>query len=139
MASLENRTGYWNIIFYFGGQRYVRSLKTKDEKEANDLASRLERRQRLVESGDLDMPAGVDVPTFLLTDGKLTIALVHLFFNVAGTILIYPVVQIRNIPLMAARKLADVAVASRKWALLYVVLLFYGLPAIFAVLNKFFG
>ena len=66
----------------------------------------------------------------------LTIALVHLFFNVAGTILIYPIVQIRNIPLMAARKLADVAVASRKWALLYVVILFYGLPALFAVLNK---
>jgi sodium-dependent phosphate cotransporter len=68
----------------------------------------------------------------------LTIALVHLFFNVAGTILIYPVVQIRNIPLMAARKLADVAVTSRKWALLYVAALFYGLPAVFAVLNKFF-
>ena len=69
----------------------------------------------------------------------LTIALVHLFFNVAGTILIYPIVQIRNIPLMAARKLADVAVASRKWALLYVVILFYGLPALFAVLNKLLG
>ena len=69
----------------------------------------------------------------------LTIALVHLFFNVTGTILIYPVVQIRNIPLIAARKLADVAVTSRKWALLYVVALFYGLPAVFAVLNKLFG
>jgi len=33
VASLENRTGYWNIIFYFGGQRYLRSLRTKDEKE----------------------------------------------------------------------------------------------------------
>ncbi len=69
----------------------------------------------------------------------LTIALVHLLFNLTGTLLIYPVVQIRNIPLMAARKLADVAVTSRKWALVYVVMLFYGLPALFAVLNKFFG
>ncbi len=69
----------------------------------------------------------------------LTIALVHLLFNLTGTLLIYPVVQIRNIPLMAARKLADVAVTSRKWALLYVALLFYGLPAVFAILNKLFG
>ncbi len=68
----------------------------------------------------------------------LTIALVHLLFNLTGTVLIYPVVQIRNIPLMAARKLADVAVTSRKWALLYVALLFYGLPAVFAILNKLF-
>ena len=52
--------------------------------------------------------------------------------------MIYPVVQIRNIPLMAARKLADVAVTSRKWALLYVALLFYGLPAVFAILNRLF-
>ena len=68
----------------------------------------------------------------------LTIALVHLLFNVTGTVMIYPVVQIRNIPLMAARKLADVAVTSRKWALLYVALLFYGLPAVFAILNRLF-
>ncbi len=69
----------------------------------------------------------------------LTIALVHLLFNVAGTALIYPVAQIRNLPLMAARKLADVAVVSRKWALIYVAALFYGLPAVFAILNKLFG
>ena len=69
----------------------------------------------------------------------LTIALVHLLFNLTGTILVYPVERIRNLPLMAARKLADVAVESRKWALLYVVVLFYGLPATFAVLNKIFG
>ena len=69
----------------------------------------------------------------------LTIALVHLLFNLAGTVLIYPVEQIRNVPLMAARKLADVAVISRKWALIYVALLFYGLPAVFAILNKLFG
>ena len=69
----------------------------------------------------------------------LTIALVHLLFNLTGTVMIYPVVRIRNVPLMAARKLADVAVISRKWALLYVALLFYGLPAVFAILNRLFG
>ena len=66
----------------------------------------------------------------------ITIALVHLLFNVTATLLIFPVGRIRNIPLMAARRLAAVAVRSRKWALLYVVILFYGLPALFAVLNR---
>ena len=69
----------------------------------------------------------------------LTIALVHLLFNLSATILVYPVERIRNIPLAAARKLADVAAESRRWALLYVVLLFYGVPALFAFLGNFFG
>jgi sodium-dependent phosphate cotransporter len=66
----------------------------------------------------------------------VTIALVHLLFNLSGTILIYPVRAIRNLPLGAARKLADVAVRSRVLALAYVAVLFYGLPALFALLNR---
>jgi sodium-dependent phosphate cotransporter len=66
------------------------------------------------------------------------IALVHVLFNLSGIALIYPVPFIRRLPLVAARFLAELAVESRKWALLYVVSLFYGLPAILVVLNKFF-
>jgi sodium-dependent phosphate cotransporter len=65
----------------------------------------------------------------------ITIALVHLLFNLSGTILIFPLGRIRRIPLGAAQWLANVAVRSRRWALLYVAGLFYGLPAIFATLN----
>jgi sodium-dependent phosphate cotransporter len=68
----------------------------------------------------------------------LTIALVHLLFNVAGIILVYPVERIRNIPLAAARHLADVAAESRKWALLYVAGIFYAIPALFALVESFF-
>jgi sodium-dependent phosphate cotransporter len=64
----------------------------------------------------------------------LTIALVHFLFNISATLLIFPVERIRNIPLRAAERLASVAVASRRWALLYVIILFYGIPALFAVL-----
>lgn len=70
MAGLEKRNGRFNVIIRFGGKRFVRSLKTTDENEATELVARLERRQRLVETGDLDIPDGADVPTFLLTDGK---------------------------------------------------------------------
>jgi hypothetical protein len=51
-------------------------------------------------------------------------------------LLIYPVGAIRRAPLTAARKLADVAVRSRVLALAYVAILFYGLPALFALLNR---
>ena len=66
------------------------------------------------------------------------IALVHVLFNLSGIALVYPVPFIRRLPLVAARSLARAAVESRKWALLYVLSLFYGLPAILVVLNKFF-
>lgn len=67
------------------------------------------------------------------------IALVHVLFNLSGIALIYPVPFIRRLPLVAARWLAQLAVESRKWALLYVLGLFYGLPAILVVLEEFFG
>jgi sodium-dependent phosphate cotransporter len=66
------------------------------------------------------------------------IALVHVLFNLSGIALVYPVPFIRRLPLIAARSLARAAVESRRWALLYVLGLFYGLPAILVVLNKFF-
>ena len=66
----------------------------------------------------------------------LTIALVHLLFNLSATALIFPIDRIRNLPVRAAERLAGVAVRSRRWALLYVLLLFYGVPAIFALLNQ---
>ncbi len=65
----------------------------------------------------------------------ITVALVHLLFNVSGTILVYPVKQIRHIPLAAARTLANIAVRSRIWALVYVFGLFYALPALIAMIN----
>ncbi len=69
----------------------------------------------------------------------LTIALVHLLFNVTGTVLVYPYEPIRRIPLYLASRLADVAVESKRWAIVYVVGLFYGIPALFAVLAHMLG
>lgn len=69
----------------------------------------------------------------------LTIALVHLLFNLTGTLLVYPYEPIRRIPLYLASRLADVAVESRRWAVLYVVGLFYVIPVLFAVLNHVLG
>ena len=69
----------------------------------------------------------------------LTIALVHMLFNVSGIVIIYPFEPIRRIPLLLARTLADVAVRSKGWAIVYVVGLFYVVPMLFAVFNEVLG
>jgi len=66
----------------------------------------------------------------------LTIALVHLLFNIAGIVLIYPARPIRRIPLLLARKLADAAVRSRKHAVFYVLGLFFALPALLVLIDR---
>ena len=68
-------------------------------------------------------------------EAGVVIALTHLMFNLAGTILIYPVETVRRIPLRAARKLGAIAVRSKAAAVGYVALLFYALPALFAFLR----
>ena len=69
----------------------------------------------------------------------LTIALVHLLFNLSATVLIYPWEPIRRIPLTLASRLADVAVDSKWLAIAYVVGLFYAIPVLFAVLSEMLG
>lgn len=66
----------------------------------------------------------------------LTIALVHLLFNVTGTLIVYPIPAIRRIPLALARALAAVALRSRWWAIGYVLLLFYVAPAVAALIHE---
>ncbi|MFH1502727.1 MAG: Na/Pi symporter [Candidatus Eisenbacteria bacterium] len=68
----------------------------------------------------------------------LTIALVHLLFNIAGIIVIYPYKPIRKIPLTLARKLADAAVRSRRNAIFFVIGLFYALPAVLILMDRWF-
>lgn len=72
-------------------------------------------------------------------EAGLTIALVHMLFNLSGITIIYPVERIRNLPLKAARALADIAARSKLLAIAFVVVLFYGLPALFAILGHVFG
>jgi solute carrier family 34 (sodium-dependent phosphate cotransporter) len=72
-------------------------------------------------------------------EAGLIIALAHLLFNGIGALLVYPTPAIRRLPLRAARTLADVAVRSRTLAIVYVVVLFYLIPAAFAYLSHIFG
>lgn len=60
----------------------------------------------------------------------MTIALVHLLFNVAAILIIYPWERIRYVPVILAEKLADIAV-TRKWiAVAYTGIVFLAIPIV---------
>ncbi len=67
------------------------------------------------------------------------LAVVHLLFNLVGILMVYPVSRIRQIPLAAARRLADIAVANRSLAIGYVIAVFYGIPALLLVISRALG
>ncbi len=58
----------------------------------------------------------------------LQIALVHLLFNVAGVLLLYPVPALRRLPLLLAGRIAQLAAQRRSLVFVYVVLTFYVVP-----------
>ncbi len=62
--------------------------------------------------------------------GGMTIALVHLLFNIVGILILYPIPKIRYVPVTLAEKLATLAV-SRKWlAAGYVGIVFIAIPIV---------
>lgn len=71
MASLERRADRFRLVFRFGGRRFSRSLRTKSDKAANACLARLEDNLRRVELGTLELPNGVDIASFLISDGRL--------------------------------------------------------------------
>lgn len=64
------------------------------------------------------------------------IALVHLLFNLVGIALVFPFRATRRIPVVAATWLAEVAVRSKRVAVLYILMLFYGLPAALVAVSR---
>ena len=58
----------------------------------------------------------------------LTIAVVHLLFNVSGTLIFFPVKSVRRIPIRLSEKLADLAVRNWIWIVVYVVGVFIVVP-----------
>ena len=58
----------------------------------------------------------------------VTVAFAHLFFNITGIAIVYPIAQIRQIPLKMARGLAELTSRSRVYAFIYVGCVFYIIP-----------
>lgn len=66
----------------------------------------------------------------------LTIAFVHLVFNVIGTLMIFPSKRIRQVPLWCATKLSELVEKSKFYGLLYVAMVFFIIPLTLVLLNK---
>ncbi len=60
----------------------------------------------------------------------LTIALVHLLFNVLGILIIYPIPRIRFVPIHLAEGMARTAIRKRRMVFIYVVTMFILLPTL---------
>jgi solute carrier family 34 (sodium-dependent phosphate cotransporter) len=60
----------------------------------------------------------------------LTIALVHTLFNVTAIVLLFPVPAVRELPIRAAQRLADVALRRRSLVAVYVLGVFVALPVL---------
>lgn len=72
MASTQqDPSGNYHVCFRFRDRRFKRSLKTNLKRKAEAAASRVEENLRLVDEGRIEVPDGVDIPVFLLSDGKL--------------------------------------------------------------------
>jgi len=68
----------------------------------------------------------------------LTIALTHCLFNLTGTLLIYPVPAIREIPLRMAEGLAGLASRSRAVAIAFVLCTFFVIPGTLIFITRLF-
>ena len=60
------------------------------------------------------------------------IAVTHMLFNLAGSVLIYSIRPVRKLLLGGVRHFANLAVRSKILAVAYMLLVFYGLPALAA-------
>ena len=65
---------------------------------------------------------------------SIQISLVHLFFNVIGILIFYPIPFMRW-PIVMARKLGDITAQYRWFAVVYLALMFFILPAFIFVLS----
>jgi sodium-dependent phosphate cotransporter len=66
----------------------------------------------------------------------LTIALVHLLFNISGIILFFIPPPLRKIPLIAARKLSEVAMRRRYVAVLFILVVFFAIPGLMVFITN---
>lgn len=68
----------------------------------------------------------------------LTIAFIHLIFNLSGTFIFFVIKPMRRIPLFMARKMAAYSVRNKKIVFIYISLVFFVIPITGVLLTKLF-
>ena len=69
---------------------------------------------------------------------SLQVALAHLFFNVTGIVIFYPLPQLRSIPLYAARRLGKATRLWRGFPIAYIAFMFILVPLFFLGISALF-
>lgn len=70
------------------------------------------------------------------TPGAVTVALVHLLFNISGILIIYPIAAVRRVPLRLATALAAATAEKKYYAILYMIGVFFVMPLLFVLIDK---
>ncbi|MFH1644800.1 MAG: Na/Pi symporter [Candidatus Omnitrophota bacterium] len=68
----------------------------------------------------------------------VTVAFVHLVFNITGILIIYPIKAFRRIPLRVARFVSEICAERKIFAFVYVFGIFYLLPIFLIVISRYF-
>ena len=67
-------------------------------------------------------------------ENSLQVSMCHLFFNISGIVIWYPIPLFRKLPIHLAKKLGDTTAKYRWFAVLYLIVIFFVLPlAIFGL------
>ena len=74
----------------------------------------------------------------LSTTAAMQVALAHLFFNISGILVWYPIPFMRNVPLNAARSLGKTTRILRIFPLIYIVVCFLIIPGLLLGLSLLF-
>ena len=65
----------------------------------------------------------------------LQVALSHLFFNITGALLFYPIPIFRRVPIKLSKILGNVTASYRWFSIVYLVLVFFAIPAVVFALS----
>ena len=65
----------------------------------------------------------------------LQIAMCHLFFNISGILIWYPIPKMRKVPISAAKKLGNIIAKYRWFSVVYLFLVFFIIPAVIFALS----
>jgi sodium-dependent phosphate cotransporter len=74
----------------------------------------------------------------LSTTDAMQVALAHLFFNVTGIIIWYPIPFMRQVPLHAARQLGRATRIWRGFPIVYIIVMFFLVPLLFLGISYLF-
>lgn len=69
----------------------------------------------------------------------ITVAFVHLLFNLTGTLILYPLKIMRQIPINLAKRLAEISAKKKRYALIYVGSVFFLIPGLLIFLSRLFA